>query len=544
MLYETLNKFRNDERGSVIAFVVVMFLFMFLAAGMAVDFIRHETARADLQNALDRGVLAAADLEQRWVTASPDEQAELEKQYTELVESYMQTRSFGADPNVKVTPTLGLASKRIEATANYDLKTYFLPLMGITSMNVPARSVAVEAKRKLEISLVLDVSGSMYNNQVTFVNNVGDTVTGRRIDLLKQEAQNFIGYLMEADPTGENRAINLVPYSHRVSMSENMAKQYPNFYSNREHDYSYCMEFEPTDYPTIAISPTGNWRQSQQFFIGNAPSEVEGESKVVISSCSRSENNMKLFSNNVTDIQSHIQGMGQEIWTSVYEGMRWGTALLDPDTRSVVNGLIDVGDVEAQFADLPRDYGTEGNIKIVILMSDGANTLMPQMRTSSYEQGVGGVGGANYWRENRPAIPLRTTSNGGSAWAVSRYPTEESLPSGADLYGKNTNRENNTIGDFLAYDNDGKPGPTGTGGRVRFGDARLYEVCEEAKADKNDIAGSGIVVYSIGFLANDAANTALELCASPNNFYEANEENLGRVFETIAKDIDKLKLVN
>ncbi|MEM9780050.1 MAG: Tad domain-containing protein, partial [Pseudomonadota bacterium] len=62
-----LKKFEEDERGSVLAFVVVMFVFMILAAGMAVDFIRHETARADLQNALDRGVLAAAAFNQQYI---------------------------------------------------------------------------------------------------------------------------------------------------------------------------------------------------------------------------------------------------------------------------------------------------------------------------------------------------------------------------------------------------------------------------------------------------------------------------------------------
>ncbi|MEO1315188.1 MAG: pilus assembly protein TadG-related protein, partial [Pseudomonadota bacterium] len=38
---------------------------MALAIGMAVDFMRHEMARADLQNALDRCTIAAAALSQR-----------------------------------------------------------------------------------------------------------------------------------------------------------------------------------------------------------------------------------------------------------------------------------------------------------------------------------------------------------------------------------------------------------------------------------------------------------------------------------------------
>jgi len=484
-----------------------------------VDFIRHETARADLQNALDRGVLAAADLEQTWVTANGDDQVELESQYTELVKSYMETRAFGQNPVVEVTPTIGLASKKIAATASYDMNTYFLRLMGITSIKVPAASTAIEGRQKIEISLVLDVSGSMYNtkNNIDYVNNEGNTVNGRRIDLLKQEAVKFVTNLLANDPTGTDRTISIVPYSHQVSMSPNMAQAYTGFYANREHDYSYCMDFEEVDYPVTAIEPSFAWPQYQHFwYSGNTSNKTN--------SCSKTENNMLLYSNNETALHDHIKGMKKEYWTSVYLGMRWGAALLDPSTQSVVNSLVTAGEVPAEFAGLPRNYGEADTIKIVILMSDGENTIMPKMTADGYASGADDVTGADYWKDNKP-----------SAANIQNHTTEAEVPDGYNLYGYNGNKDNNTVGTYTTYEN---------GSPIKKGDARLYEACNAAKAEKNGVPGTGMVVYTIGFLAGNNANRALERCASPGKFNDATGENLAQVFDSIVNDIDKLQLTN
>ncbi|MFQ5636214.1 MAG: TadE/TadG family type IV pilus assembly protein, partial [Gammaproteobacteria bacterium] len=52
-LRRLVSEFSRDEDGAIVAYVLLMFLMMVVAAGMAVDFTRQESARADLQNALD-----------------------------------------------------------------------------------------------------------------------------------------------------------------------------------------------------------------------------------------------------------------------------------------------------------------------------------------------------------------------------------------------------------------------------------------------------------------------------------------------------------
>ncbi|MEL6775477.1 MAG: Tad domain-containing protein, partial [Pseudomonadota bacterium] len=62
MHQDSQKSFLKDESGALVLFVLALLLFTMLFAGMAVDYIRHENARADLQNALDRGILAATNV--------------------------------------------------------------------------------------------------------------------------------------------------------------------------------------------------------------------------------------------------------------------------------------------------------------------------------------------------------------------------------------------------------------------------------------------------------------------------------------------------
>ena len=54
------NRFWRDEHGSVTIFVVLLTMVMVSLGGLAVDVIRFESQRAQLQSAIDRSVLSAA----------------------------------------------------------------------------------------------------------------------------------------------------------------------------------------------------------------------------------------------------------------------------------------------------------------------------------------------------------------------------------------------------------------------------------------------------------------------------------------------------
>jgi len=68
--FSKFSRFNQNEDGSILIFVLVVFSTMFLVGGAAIDFARNETQRTTMQYNLDRAVLAAASLKQ---TKVPDD---------------------------------------------------------------------------------------------------------------------------------------------------------------------------------------------------------------------------------------------------------------------------------------------------------------------------------------------------------------------------------------------------------------------------------------------------------------------------------------
>ena len=66
-------------------------LLMLVAGGMAVDYQRHELVRSDLQDALDRGSLAAANQFQIY---TDDPGNTLNDQARAVIYSYMKSRNY------------------------------------------------------------------------------------------------------------------------------------------------------------------------------------------------------------------------------------------------------------------------------------------------------------------------------------------------------------------------------------------------------------------------------------------------------------------
>ncbi|MBD3625541.1 MAG: Tad domain-containing protein [Rhodobacteraceae bacterium] len=545
---ERLTAYRQDEEGSVIAFVVILFLLMVVASGMAVDFMRHETARADLQNALDRGVLAAAALKQTYIeekiASDPnltDDADTLNAQYAELVKAYMMSRSFPAEPNVTVDVQPSFNGKTIVADADYELNTFFLRIAGMNRMKVPARAAATQVIHNLEISLVLDISGSMYNenNRTTYVDDQGDddpendvTYQELRSNILKKEAKKFVGLILDSDtsPNRDKRAISVIPYSHQVALPAAMAEEYATFDAEQNpdaHTRNYCIDFAETpvnQFTRTLIDPDVVYKQTRHFwYSGNSSNKVYG--------CSKPENTILPYSNNKTAIGTMIDGMTEEYWTAIYQGMKWGVSLLDPGSRPVIGALADKGVVDSRFRDLPRDWNPTQTMKVVVLISDGANTRQPRVAEDRYfslpPQGEDPV---EWWDTHKKGTingsrcDDSSVSNNKPIWWANNSDYSGGSPSCP-----------NYVGDYTTYDETITKDDSGDA--ISLGDARLYDICAQAKQ-------AGILVYTIGFNAGTRAERALAECADAGRAHTADGRDLGTVFDAIANDLETLKLIN
>ncbi|BBU54782.1 hypothetical protein KU6B_10470 [Mameliella alba] len=186
-------RFLKPEDGNVTVFSVFMLLLTLVISGAAVDIMRFEATRAQMQTQMDRAVLAAADLDQYLSSDA-------------VVRDYMDKAGM---EHVLLGTQIdwGLNHRTVKAWGETTIPTYFLKMSGYDSLTPPALSVAEEKIANVEISLVLDISGSMRWNE--------------RLTRMKPAAQNFV-YKVMSDETNGVTTLNLIPYAGSVNPGDDL----------------------------------------------------------------------------------------------------------------------------------------------------------------------------------------------------------------------------------------------------------------------------------------------------------------------------------
>ena len=147
-----LASFKDDESGSLVIFAVFMVLMILTIGGIGVDLMRSERDRNVLQHTLDRAILSAADLDQ---TQTPQA----------VVDYYFETAGLESFLS-NVTVDQGINYKMFGAEAQSITTTAFMKMAGVDTLNATAAGVAEERIANVEISMVLDISGSMEDDAI------------------------------------------------------------------------------------------------------------------------------------------------------------------------------------------------------------------------------------------------------------------------------------------------------------------------------------------------------------------------------------------
>ena len=245
-----VRQFAKSEDGAIVGFAVFIFLLILMVGGIAIDVMNSEVTRTKMQHTLDRAVLAAADLDQ--------------KQDPKTVVNDYFNKSGLTDTLGKVTVDKGLNYRTVTATATGSVDTMFMKMVGIDTLSMPASGTAEDRIGDVEISMVLDVSGSMGRNS--------------RLTNLKTAAKEFIATMDENTDDGR-LSISIVPYATQVSAPEEFFKwlyvsptgnpaqvvdpdeEVTSLTSNRgqQPQYSRCINFESDDYKSTAVSPPAEY---------------------------------------------------------------------------------------------------------------------------------------------------------------------------------------------------------------------------------------------------------------------------------------------
>ncbi|MFQ1701819.1 pilus assembly protein TadG-related protein [Loktanella agnita] len=494
-LRRLLHRFRKDESGGLIILTLLLLIVMLVMGGMAVDFMRFESRRITLQSVSDRAVLAAASLDQ---TLPPEE----------VIEDYF--RKAGFSDNIVGSPEVidsgNFRTVRVEAAQN--LNTFYLRLVGIDDLRVPAQSGAVEGIGKVEISLVLDISGSMRFG--------GSTSRGRFGDM-QDAAIAFANKVLDPENGGQV-SLNIVPYAGMTNPGPDMFS-YLNGVRYQENlvigtdeegadiyfpQVSSCLEIDGADWDNSGM-PTPFNQQVPHFQTWDIAADVMDWGW-----CPQDRSAIQYAFQDAGDAATFIQNIRMHDGTGTHYAMKYGLALLDPATQPGFKHLnsVSIAQINADYQAAIAAATTQAEI-------DAAEVILNRMKL--VPDGF----------TNRPA-----------AWDDSE--TTKMIILMTD--GKITEqlRPNNPLDPVNLVDpianQPGSPyylySPRETN-RDHF-----YAMCDLAKSAERDV-----VVYTVAFETDAEGNEEMANCATSSaTYFPASGAGLTTVFEQIAEQITDLRL--
>ena len=344
-----LQRFFRDRRGNVAVIVALLILPMLVLAGGATDIARYEAHRVQLQDGVDRAALAAASLSQT-------------KSVQSTVNSYMKSISFIGDVDLDYDSVISINARKVTVTASYPMQTGFLPLIGISELNIVVSATAEDRRPNIEISLMLDISGSMRWGTPT------------RLSLLRPAAKEFIDTIL-TPASAPTTSISIVPYAGSVNPGSAV---FNGLGVPRKHNYSSCVEFANNDYG-VGMIPLNQRTQVPHFT--NSHDGVN-EPGLEWSWCPYEATSITYLSNNAATLKAKIDGMRMHDGTGTAIAMNWGMLLLEPSAQPFIAQAAGAGIVPMQFANRPAAFNNGGTVKVIVLMTDGI--ISQQLRPHTY----------------------------------------------------------------------------------------------------------------------------------------------------------------
>ncbi|EDZ48310.1 conserved hypothetical protein [Rhodobacterales bacterium Y4I] len=526
-----VRSFLREEDGVLAKPMIGTFLAMLAVGGIGVDLMRMERDRTELQYTLDRAVLAAADLDQ-----SLDADAVVLDYLTKAgLEQYY------SDPDDQK----GLGYKSVEATIDTDFEAYLLKFAGGDNMSLYANSRAEEIIGSVEISMVLDISGSMNS--------------GNRLVNLQAAAKSFVTQIT-SNTDVSNLSISIIPYATQVNAGEKLLSKYTKV--SQEHDYSYCVNFIKDQFSKHTLNQNEDLIRTAHF-----DTFTYSMNMIDRPVCpTRPGSAILPFTNDAAKLHAYIDSLTASGNTSIDIGMKWGSALLDPTAQPVVNALVDDKVISENFRGRPKAYGSGDTLKIIILMSDGQNTNQ-YMVNEHRRDGISDV----WYNEEADVFSVYDPSGSSGTGEDYYWYSSERFPSGRwedHRFGEGTYKDKDCY-----YCSD-KEEP-GTSERLTYqklharvslasiardlyrntsdawanwftaGRTVNYRVAKDqhTKTICDITKDQGVIVYSVGFEAPSAGIKVLEDCASsPAHFFDVEGLEISDAFSSIATSIRQLRL--
>lgn len=324
-LLRRLRDFCDAQAGGVAIIFSISILLVIATVGLAIDGARAFGVSSHVAAALDSAVLAGGKM--------LDDDNATEEDIRERVVAYVNAHLKGQLPDgvTVTTPVIGINRQtgEVSIVVHVAAATTFGQVAGVPMIQFERHASIVYFAKKVELALVLDVTGSMNDSS--------------KIDNLKSAAREVIDTLLSGNPAPGTIRIGLAPYSAAVNagtyapaVSAGLSVDGCVF----ERDGAYAYTEAPPSVQPLAAMPNPAAPSNPNYGCPAAPILPLTDDKGLL--------------------KSTVDGYAASGWTAGHVGAAWGWYLLSSQWGSIWPA-----------ASLPRSYSDPKVIKSVLLMTDG-----------------------------------------------------------------------------------------------------------------------------------------------------------------------------
>ncbi len=227
-----LRRFRTDRSGAAAVIFAVALFPMAMAVGAAVDYTSAIRMRTTLTSSLDSAALSVA------VAQSAGQNVNLANAaLTQAVQKSLQGAlgAFATSANVTTTASID-GSGALVASAQLSVPTRLMALVGVRSVNVKATTRVSMPAGPVELSMVLDTTGSM---------------AGSKIAALQAAATNLTNTMFSIPNATSNVKMAVVPFTDYVNIG--LADRNASWLTGAQ-DYTTPATGSCVDYPNMVCT--------------------------------------------------------------------------------------------------------------------------------------------------------------------------------------------------------------------------------------------------------------------------------------------------
>jgi Flp pilus assembly protein TadG len=335
-LKSSASRFSRNESGQFGILFAIGASMLVLCVGLSVDFARMLNAKSHLATALDAAVTSTA----RDITRGKVDAKDAEKIIRAFLDANLDGQPLGVEDVLLTKVDIDPTTSEISASASANVDMMF-PVMGNANVEqVNVTMGALYSERIVEVSMVLDVTGSMSDN-----NKIGD---------LKVAAKSAVKAFLENG--SDNTRVAITPYSWGVNAGA-LKNQVRDLSGNVPADGCSTERRGPQMFsdasPTAAKVTRANDFKFFDVGNGNTATITNGNWSCPAVSVQPLTKDAKVLNSLIDKLQAKGATAGQI-------GIQWGWYMLSPNWKSALPTKSE-----------PAAYGVANTEKYMIVMTDG-----------------------------------------------------------------------------------------------------------------------------------------------------------------------------